>query len=67
MQAHDEAPLANEKEQFRLMLGIKLREQLFPVPNNGKEPADEVFREHYRMLLREVFEVLGKQGVTFKS
>lgn len=67
MQAHDDAPLANEKEQYRLMLGIKLREHYSQFEAMEKEPPDEVFREHYRMLIREVFDTLEKQGVTFKS
>jgi hypothetical protein len=66
MRAHEEAPLPEGKEQLQALLGIKLREFYQEFENLGKEPPDEVFREHYRLLLLDVFEVLEKQGIPLK-
>ena len=63
MGAHTETPSAGEKEQFKALLGIKLRANHAEFEKLAREPVDEVFREHYRLLLEDVFNVLEKQGV----
>ncbi|MGB8355491.1 MAG: hypothetical protein WCD79_16455 [Chthoniobacteraceae bacterium] len=67
MQAHEETPQADGKEQLKALLGIKLREHFTDFQKLAKEPADEVFREHYRLLLEDVFVILEKQGVVLKE
>jgi len=67
MQAHEETPQADGKEQLKALLGIKLREHFTDFQKLAKEPPDEVFREHYRMLLEDVFVILEKQGVVLKE
>jgi len=67
MQAHEETPQADGKEQLKALLGIKLREHFADFQKLAKEPPDEVFREHYRMLLEDVFSILEKQGVVLKE
>jgi hypothetical protein len=67
MGAHTEAPPVGEKEQFKVLLGIKLRADHVEFEKLAKEPPDEVFREHYRLLLENVFKVLENLGVMFKD
>jgi len=67
MDAHSETPISNEAEQLRALLGIKLKEVHGEFEKLAKEPPDEVFREHYRLLLEDVFNELAKQGVEFKG
>jgi hypothetical protein len=63
MQAHSETPVVDEKEQLKALLAIKLKDNYAEFESLAKEPADEVFREHYRILLDEVFTELKKQGI----
>jgi len=67
MQAHDEKPQADGKEQLKALLGIKLSEEYEEFQKLAKEPPDEVFREHYRLLLEDVFNELEKQGIVFTA
>ena len=63
MRAHDEQPLTDEKEQFRALLGIKLQTDYAEFRELTKEPPDPVYREPYRLLLEDVFDVLKKHGI----
>jgi hypothetical protein len=67
MGAHDETPLTDGKEQFKALLGIKLQTEFADFQKLSKEPPDEVLREHYRLLLEDVFNALQKQGIDFKE
>lgn len=50
-------------EQFKELLRLKLQKDFEDFQTLAKEPPDEVFREHYRILLDNVFAILGQQGV----
>ncbi len=65
MGAHEDKPVTDEKEQFKTLLGLKLQKDHAEFMTLAKEPPDEVFREHYRMLLEDVFGILEAQGVVF--
>jgi hypothetical protein len=67
MGAHDETPLTDGKEQFKALLGIKLQTEFADFQKLSKEPPDEVLREHYRLLLEDVFNALQKQGIEFRE
>jgi hypothetical protein len=67
MNAHGDSPLTDAKEQFKALLGIKLRPDFTEFEALAKEPPDEVFREHYRLLLDSVFKILETQGVVLKE
>lgn len=55
-----------EAEQFKTLLGIKLRDQFEEFEAMKREAADEVFREHYRDMLDSIFQLLEKQGVPLR-
>jgi len=63
MRAHDATPLEDEKEQFKALLGIKLRTNYAEFKELVKEPIDEVYREPFRLLLKDVFDILESQGI----
>lgn len=67
MRAHDENRQTDEKEQFKTLLGIKLRPDHIEFEKLAKEPPDEVFREHYRLVLASVFNTLEKHGIKFEG
>lgn len=50
-------------EQFKELLKIKLQKDYADFKSLAQEPPDEVFREHYRILLDNVFGILAQQGV----
>lgn len=65
--AHTDSPAGDPVEQFKVLLGIKLQRHYAEFEMLGKEPPDEVFREHYRLLIEDVFNILASQGVTLKQ
>lgn len=67
MHAHDETPLDDAKEQFKALLGIKLRGDYAEFKTLAGEPVDEVYREPFRLLLNDVFEILENLGVVLKE
>jgi hypothetical protein len=66
MRAHDETPLTDEKEQFKALLGIKLRANYEEFRELAKEPQDEVYKEPFRLLLEDVFVILETHGIALK-
>jgi hypothetical protein len=63
LRAGSEDPITDAKEQYRVMLGVKLRQDFEEFQAVEREPEDEVFREHYRILLKSVFQTLEECGV----
>ena len=54
-------------EQFKALLGAKCSPVLAEFLELEKHPADERFREHYRILLEEIFDVLRQFGIDLKQ
>jgi len=67
MGAHGETPLTDEKEQFKALLGIKLREDYEEFKELAKEPQDQIYKEPFRLLLEDVFKILEFHGVVLKE
>ncbi len=67
LRAGSDDPVTDAKEQFRIMLSVKLRQDFDEFQAVEREPEDEVFREHYRILLKSVFETLAECGVDFRQ
>lgn len=64
MRAHGGEPATeSEAEQFKVLLGIKLRELYAEFRTLRSEPADDVLRQHYGDMLAAVFEILLRQDV----
>jgi hypothetical protein len=63
MQAHGEERIESETEQFKRLLGIKLRESFAEFQSLRTQSADDVVRQHFGEMLGEVFGILEKQGV----
>ncbi len=66
LRAGSDDPITDAKEQYRIMLGVKLRQDVEEFQAVEREPEDEVFREHYRILLKSVFETLAECGVDLR-
>lgn len=66
MKAGTEAPVTDPLQQFKTLLGIKLAEDYAEFEALGKEPPDEVFREHYRLLIEDMFKILKEHGLRFE-
>ena len=65
--AGSDDPVTDATEQFQITLGVKLRKDFEDFQALEREPEDEVFREHYRILLKSVFETLGSSGIRMES
>lgn len=63
LRAGSDDAITDAREQYRIMLGVKLRQEFEEFQAVEREPEDEVFREHYRILLKSVFETLAECGV----
>lgn len=53
--------------QLRVLLGLKLREDFEDFQALEQEKKDLVVQQHYRSLLRHIFEVLTAEGVCFHN
>ncbi len=60
-----DAPAPSPDEQLRTLLGLKLKEDHEDFLALEQEARDIVVQQHYRTLLRNVFEVLKTEGVRF--
>ena len=58
---------ANSDHQLRALLGLKLQENFADFRALEKESPSVVVQQHYKSLLRNVFEVLQKEGVPLKE
>jgi hypothetical protein len=67
LRADSEDPIRDAREQYRIMLGVKLRQDFEEFQAVEREPEDEVFREHYRILLKSVFQTLEDCGVGLRD
>ena len=67
MGAHGETPLTDEKEQFKALLGIKLRGNFTEFKELDKEPQDQIYKEPFRLLLEDVFQILESHGIVLKE
>ena len=67
MRAHDETPLTDEKEQFKALIGIKLRTNYAEFKELAKEPQDAIYKEPFRLLLEDVFQILESHGIVLKD
>lgn len=62
-----DSPVTDAQEQFRITLCVKLRDDFLDFEALEREPEDEVFREHYRILLKSVFKTLKDSGISLES
>ncbi len=53
----------SERDQWVTFLSLKLAKDYADFQKLGTEPDDEVFREHYRIVSQNVFEILAAEGV----
>ena len=67
MRAHDETPMTDEKEQFKALIGIKLHTNFTEFKQLAKEPQNPIYKEPFRLLLEEVFQILQFHGITLKD
>src|SRR5205823_14098313 len=67
MQAHSEERIENETEQFKRLLGIKLRDSFAEFQSLRTQSADDVIRQHFGDMLADVFEALEKQGIPLRA
>jgi hypothetical protein len=65
MGAHGDAPVADPGAQLRTLLALKLQEDYADFLALEQEAPDIVVQQHYRTVLRHVFEVLTHEGVAF--
>ncbi len=59
-------PVQDLNVQLRTLLGLKLQEDYEDFLALEKESPDIVVQQHYRTVLRHVFEVLTREGVQFE-
>lgn len=52
-----------ERDQLITFLSLKLAKDYADFQKLGTEPDDEVFREHYRIVSQNVFEILAAEGI----
>ena len=57
----------DEREQFKALLGIKLRVNFAEFKELAKEPQDQIYKEPFRLLLEDVFQILESHGVPLKE
>jgi len=67
MRAHDETPLTDEKEQYKSLIGIKLRSNYAEFKELAKEPQNAIYKEPFRLLLEDVFQILETYGIPLKD
>ena len=60
-------PVADPDAQLRALLALKLQEDYEDFVALEQESNDFVVQQHYRTLIRHLFEVLVAQGVPFKA
>lgn len=53
--------------ELRILLGLKLREDFEDFHALEQEKKDLIVQQHYRSLLRHIFEVLSQEGVSFEQ
>lgn len=66
MGAHSDQPAPEPDQQLRTLLGLKLQEDFADFLALESESTGVVVQQHYRSLLRHIFEVLEGEGVAFK-
>jgi hypothetical protein len=60
-----DAPVPDPNTELRMLLGFKLKEDFEDFQALEQEARDIVVQQHYRTLLRHVFDVLEGEGVRF--
>jgi hypothetical protein len=63
--ASDTPPAPDPAQELRVLLGFKLREDFEDFKALEQEKKDLVVQQHFRCLLRHVFEVLLGEGIRF--
>ena len=61
-----DTPVEDANTELRTLLGFKLKEDFEDFQALEQEARDLVVQQHYRTVLRHVFEVLGGEGVRFE-
>lgn len=62
-----DTPVQDANTELRTLLGFKLKEDFEDFQALEQEARDLVVQQHYRTVLRHVFEVLGGEGVRFEG
>jgi hypothetical protein len=62
-----DTPVLDPESELRTLLGFKLKEDFEDFQALEQEARDLVVQQHYRTVLRHVFEVLEAEGVRFES
>jgi hypothetical protein len=66
MGAHGDQPVSDVNQQLRTLLGLKLQEDFADFEALEGESTSVVVQQHYRSLLRHIFNVLSEEGVQLK-
>jgi hypothetical protein len=64
--AHTEGPAPDPDQQLRVLLGLKLQEDYADFLALENESLSAVVQQHYRTLLRHIFEVLKAENIHFQ-
>jgi hypothetical protein len=64
--AHTSEPVADVDQQLRTLLGLKLQEDYADFVALENESTSTVVQQHYRSLLRHIFEVLITEKIPFQ-
>lgn len=62
-----DTPVLDPERELRTLLGFKLKEDFEDFQALEQEARDLVVQQHYRTVLRHVFEVLEAEGVCFEA
>ncbi len=62
-----DTPVLDPESELRTLLGFKLKEDFEDFQALEQEARDLVVQQHYRTVLRHVFEVLEAEGVRFEA
>ncbi|MES2569877.1 MAG: hypothetical protein V4710_07450 [Verrucomicrobiota bacterium] len=66
MGAHSDQQITDVNQQLRVLLGFKLQEDYADYVALEEESTSVVVQQHYRSLLRHIFEVLKHEGIELK-
>lgn len=67
MGAHADSPVGDDETRLRSLLALKLQEDFADFLALEKESQSVVVQQHYKGLLRHVFDVLRQEGVELKE